>query len=219
MNCRPKDFQSPTLPTELSGQWVILNLDFTFCQGVWMKFYINALLFDVDGTVLHWNQTSSVFSKILQNPKAFVNIIQDMQKMERKRGQRFPNDKSHTNRETQELQIIDTNQINLETKRLILHSSKKNIPMGIVSDNRSIEKLKQLQLQDFFSVVVNCRDTGNLKPSPEGLLRASSQLGYLPSQVLYIGDRNRVDDRACFEIGMHFLHIENIDRLEYETIP
>ena len=91
--------------------------------------------------------------------------------------------------------------------------------MGIVSDNRSIEKLKQLQLQHFFSVVINCRASGMLKPSPEGLLRACSQLGYLPSQILYIGDKNRVDDRACFEIGMHFLHIENIDRLECEMIP
>ena len=184
-----------------------------------MKFYIKALLFDVDGTVVHWNQTGSVFSKILQNPQAFAYIIQDMQKMERKRGQRFPSDGNHTNRELQELQILDTNQINLKTKRLILQTSEKNIPMGIVSDNRSIEKLKQLQLQDFFSVIVNCRDIGTLKPSPEGLLRACSQLGFLPSQVLYIGDRSRVDDRACFEIGMHFLHIENIDRLEYEIIP
>ena len=184
-----------------------------------MKFYIKALLFDVDGTVVHWNQTGSFFSKVIQNPQAFMNIIQDMQKMERIRGQRFPSDKNHTNRELQELKILDTNQINRKTKRLIVQTYQKNIPMGIVSDNRSIEKLKQLQLQDFFSVIVNCRDIGTLKPSPEGLLRACSQLGFLPCQVLYIGDRSRVDDRACFEIGMHFLHIENIDQLECEMIP
>ena len=184
-----------------------------------MKFYIKALLFDVDGTVVHWNKIGSVFSKVLQKPQAFIKIIQDMQKMERIRGQRFSRDGNHTNRELQELQILDINQINLKTKRLILQTFKNNIPMGIVSDNRSIEKLKQLQLQDFFSVIVNCRDTGTLKPSPEGLLRACSQLGFLPCQVLYIGDRSRIDDRACFEIGMHFLHIENIDQLEYEMIP
>ena len=179
-----------------------------------MKFCIKAILFDIDGTVINWTSVGSFIPKIVQNPSVFITILQDIQTMERKRGEIFASGTLYKQREKQELSILDKDQVNAKTKDVILNTFQQKIQMGVVSDNRSIEKLKQLELEHFFSVVINCRETGFLKPSPEGLLRASSQLGFHPSQILYIGDRKRIDDRACFQIGMHFLSIEYIDRLE-----
>ena len=182
-----------------------------------MKFCLKAILFDVDGTIIDWKPNSSFIKKMITHPTVFLNILSDVQNMERKRGQYVVPDQSSQQREQNECFIIDRNQITTQIRSVIQRGFDDNLQMGIVSDNRSIEKLKKLQLLSYFSVLINCRESGSLKPSPEGLIRACTQMGVSPNQVLYIGDRTRVDDRACFEIGMQFLPMEYIHKLEWTT--
>ncbi|MBL7995076.1 HAD-IA family hydrolase [bacterium] len=63
--------------------------------------------------------------------------------------------------------------------------------MGIVSTKRrsAIEAtLAQADLEDFFDVVFGYEDVKELKPHPEGLLRAVEELGGNTNDTVYVGD-------------------------------
>ena len=64
---------------------------------------------------------------------------------------------------------------------------------------------------DGFSVVISCRTLGALKPLPDGLHAAASQLGVPVSELLHVGDRWDTDGRAAAAAGCHFRHIDEID--------
>ncbi len=61
------------------------------------------------------------------------------------------------------------------------------------------ERLEELRLAHYFRVVVHAAR----KPSPDGLLRALSELGVEPHRALHIGDE-KADEEAARAAGMHF---------------
>jgi len=85
-----------------------------------------------------------------------------------------------------------------------------DVPSAVVSDYPGLTKLAGMGL-DGFSVVISCRTLGALKPLPDGLHAAASQLGVPVSELLHVGDRWDTDGRAAAAAGCHFRHIDEID--------
>lgn len=72
---------------------------------------------------------------------------------------------------------------------------------------RHKKKLRALAVQDLFDVVVASGEDHsprNLKPDPEGYLRAAELLQVEPAQCLVIGDREDADGAAARAANMGF---------------
>lgn len=81
---------------------------------------------------------------------------------------------------------------------------------AIVSDYPAREKLRALRAIDLFDEVVANGEPGGpsqLKPSPDGFLRAAERLGVVPSKCLVIGDRLDADGEAAKSAGMQFRRV------------
>jgi len=78
---------------------------------------------------------------------------------------------------------------------------------ALVSDYPAEKKLRALAAEDLFDAVVASGETHsprNLKPDPEGYLRAAELLGVVPERCLVIGDREDADGAAARAAGMAF---------------
>jgi beta-phosphoglucomutase-like phosphatase (HAD superfamily) len=78
---------------------------------------------------------------------------------------------------------------------------------AVVSDYPARRKLEALGLTDLFDTVVsNGEHTSlkRLKPAPDGMLLAASELGVTPERCLVIGDRDDADGAAARAAGMAF---------------
>lgn len=68
----------------------------------------------------------------------------------------------------------------------------KNIPMGIVTSKLSVTTkilIKNLKIENYFSVYITSDNVKELKPSPVPMIKACEILGIPPSKnILYIGD-------------------------------
>jgi phosphoglycolate phosphatase len=87
--------------------------------------------------------------------------------------------------------------------------SAEGAAMAIVSQKfrRRVEAtLHRDGLIAYFGVVVGGEDIAELKPDPEGLLKAASALGVRPGAALYIGD-TVIDAQAAANAGMRFVAV------------
>ena len=69
---------------------------------------------------------------------------------------------------------------------------KKQIPVGILTRNRlksvrkSLEQFKEATIDDFDAIVT--REMSLPKPHPDGVIKASEQMGVSPEELLVVGD-------------------------------
>jgi len=79
----------------------------------------------------------------------------------------------------------------------------RGVPLGIVtgSGGGSLQPLRELELLDFFEVVVTGRDVKQRKPHPEGLFKGVAALGLEPGEAVYVGDA-AIDVQASRAAGM-----------------
>jgi len=78
---------------------------------------------------------------------------------------------------------------------------------ALVSDYPAAKKLRALAVEDLFDVIVASGEQHgprNLKPDPEGYLRAAELLGVEPERCLVIGDRQDADGAAARAAKMAF---------------
>ncbi|NRA35807.1 MAG: HAD-IA family hydrolase [Polyangiaceae bacterium] len=78
---------------------------------------------------------------------------------------------------------------------------------ALVSDYPARDKLASLGVASLFDTVVANGEPGGpsqLKPAPEGYLRAARALDINPSECLVIGDRDDADGQAARAAGMSF---------------
>lgn len=78
---------------------------------------------------------------------------------------------------------------------------------AVVSDYPASQKLAALGVRALFDeVVANGEPSGpqQLKPSPDGMLRAAERLGVIPARCLVLGDRKDADGQAAAAAGMAF---------------
>jgi HAD superfamily hydrolase (TIGR01549 family) len=79
--------------------------------------------------------------------------------------------------------------------------------LGVFSDFPAWEKLKALEIEEFFDVALSAHDTGvqRFKPDPRGLHAVLEQLGVKPEEAIYVGDRPSIDGVAAQRAGLRFL--------------
>jgi FMN phosphatase YigB (HAD superfamily) len=81
---------------------------------------------------------------------------------------------------------------------------------ALVSDYPAQRKLAALAVEHLFEVVIASGEPGGphqLKPDPEGYLRAAAALGVEPADCLVLGDRADADGGAARAAGMRFRRI------------
>lgn len=78
------------------------------------------------------------------------------------------------------------------------------LKVGAMSDYPADLKLQAMGITAHFSVVLCTTDLSvdALKPEPAGFLAAAAAWNLAPSRVLYVGDRETVDDRGATAAGM-----------------
>jgi FMN phosphatase YigB (HAD superfamily) len=77
----------------------------------------------------------------------------------------------------------------------------------LFSDFPAQEKLKALEVEEFFEVVLSAQDeeVQRFKPDPRGLEVVLRELGVEPQDAVYVGDRHSLDGVAAHRAGMDFL--------------
>jgi FMN phosphatase YigB (HAD superfamily) len=88
--------------------------------------------------------------------------------------------------------------------RTLLESARdRGIRLGVLSDYPAAAKLRAMNLDQFFDVVVTAQDpaVNRFKPHPSGLVEALRQLGGRADEALYIGDRRDVDGPVAAAVG------------------
>ena len=75
---------------------------------------------------------------------------------------------------------------------------------AVLSDYDPREKLRALEVEDYFPVVACAQDPdiGVFKPNPAGLWAALRRLGASPDETVYIGDRPDVDGEVALAAGV-----------------
>jgi HAD superfamily hydrolase (TIGR01549 family) len=76
--------------------------------------------------------------------------------------------------------------------------------MAVLSDYDPREKLRALEVEDYFPVIACAQDPdiGVLKPDPAGLRAVVGRLGVSPAETVYVGDRPEVDGAVAVAAGV-----------------
>ena len=91
------------------------------------------------------------------------------------------------------------------TTETLIKLKQKGLRLGIVSDAPSVNawiRLVEMNIVDFFDVVITLHDTGKKKPSKIPFLRALKKLNVRPESVLFVGDWPERDIRGAKALGM-----------------
>jgi hydrogenase expression/formation protein HypE len=77
-------------------------------------------------------------------------------------------------------------------ERCLLELKERNFVLGILTRNslnsvkKSLNKFRGVSINDFGIIIT--RDTSQPKPHPDGVLRAATEMGLKPSQLMVVGD-------------------------------
>ena len=80
----------------------------------------------------------------------------------------------------------------------------RRLRLGVLSDYPAKHKLRAMQLETRFSLVLSTSDSliNAFKPHPKGFWRACDIWGVAPQEVLYVGDRPEIDAAGAAAAGM-----------------
>lgn len=87
----------------------------------------------------------------------------------------------------------------------LIKLKEKGLKLGIVSDapkKQAWLRLAEMNLSDFFDVVIALEDTGELKPSELPFKQALKMLGLKPEEILFVGDNPGRDIAGAKKVGM-----------------
>ena len=90
-------------------------------------------------------------------------------------------------------------------RKTLIRLREKGTRLGIVSDAPKLKawlRLAEMNLTDFFDVVVALEDTGQLKPSKMPFQAAINELKLTPEEILFVGDNPGRDIRGAASLGM-----------------
>lgn len=84
----------------------------------------------------------------------------------------------------------------------------------------TLQYLKELEIQDYFDVLITCDDTDRHKPDPKPLLMALDALGAEPEEAIMLGD-TKFDIGCCNNAGVDSILVgwsHDIDENELESL-
>jgi len=73
----------------------------------------------------------------------------------------------------------------------LIKLKEKGLKLGIVTDapkKQAFLRLAEMNLSDFFDIVVALEDTGKTKPSPLPFNAAIEKMNLKPGEILFVGD-------------------------------
>lgn len=92
-----------------------------------------------------------------------------------------------------------------KTHSTLIKLKSTGLKLGIVSDapkKQAWLRLEELNLSDFFDVVIALEDTGKLKPSKLPFEAAVKTLGLDAGEILFVGDNPQRDIAGAKSVGM-----------------
>ena len=84
---------------------------------------------------------------------------------------------------------------------------KAGIKMGLLSDFPPEIKLKNLNISEYWDVVLCSEHTGRLKPDKKPFLDLAALMGMPPGEILYVGNSVPYDVKGARSMGMKAAHI------------
>lgn len=91
-------------------------------------------------------------------------------------------------------------------RETLIRLKELGLKLGIVSDAPRIQawlRLAEMNLVEFFDVVIALEDTGHKKPSSMPFRQAIKKLGVKPAEILFVGDNPGRDIKGAKAVGMH----------------
>jgi len=79
---------------------------------------------------------------------------------------------------------------------------KAGIRMGLLSDFPPEAKLKNMNLTEYWDVMLCSEETGRLKPDPLSFLELAQKMGKKPEEMLYVGNKISYDVNGALAAGM-----------------
>ena len=107
-------------------------------------------------------------------------------------------------------------------RETLIKLKEKGLVLGIVSDAPRMQawlRLAEMNLLEFFSVVVALEDTGKLKPSKRPFKKAISKLGFKAEEILFVGDNPGRDIDGAKKMGMRTALAEYGQTVEGKSSP
>jgi len=92
------------------------------------------------------------------------------------------------------------------TRRTLIRLKEKGLKLGIVSDapvKQAWLRLAELNLIDFFDVVIALEKKGKMKPHSMPFRKALKKLGLKPEEILFVGDNPKRDILGAKKMGMN----------------
>ena len=184
------------------------------------KTELKAIIFDLDGVIIDsfdawyhvFNQTRkhfklTEFSKDKFRKKAWGKILNTELK------ENFPNQSVKEIKDQYRTLItknVDKIKLLPNSKEVLQKIKKKNIKIGLVTNNFTKPTLKALKfhkISKYFDAILAEEDVEMPKPYPDGILKACEKLNVAPDEAIYVGDREN-DYKAgksagCFVVGLN----------------
>lgn len=85
----------------------------------------------------------------------------------------------------------------------LMCARKEGYRMGALSDFPIGVKLRAMNIENYFDVVLSSEDLGHFKPSKTPFVALCESLGVEPDKVLYVGDSHKKDILGARNAGMH----------------
>ncbi|MCR5761460.1 MAG: HAD family hydrolase [Sphaerochaetaceae bacterium] len=95
---------------------------------------------------------------------------------------------------------------------------EKGLQTGIISDWPFFNKLEQMGVKELFDVILNCDDTGYLKPDKRCFETYLKKTGLKAEEVLYVGDSYRKDVLGATGAGMDAVLV-NSSETDAKKVP
>jgi len=92
-----------------------------------------------------------------------------------------------------------------KVRETLIKLKSMGLVLGIVSDAPRMQawlRLAEMNITEFFDVVVALEDTNRLKPSSMPFRQALKKLGVKAEEVLFVGDNPERDIKGAKSIGM-----------------
>lgn len=92
-----------------------------------------------------------------------------------------------------------------QVRATLIALKSKGLKLGVVSDAPKMQawlRLTEMNLVEFFDVVLGFEDTGKLKPAAEPFRKALLKMGVKANEVIFIGDNPHRDIAGAHAVGM-----------------
>ena len=83
----------------------------------------------------------------------------------------------------------------------------KGVKLGLLSDFPPEIKLKNLNISEYWDVVICSEQSGRLKPDKKPFLDLAARMGFPPEKILYVGNSFPYDVIGARDMGMKAAHI------------